>query len=155
MSSTRQRCFPVYIKSATSARLESRRLLWISGIIILLESKIYIYVYTYSIYMDTYIHIHIYFTYIHKYIHTHAHVYNFSPTPEETLIKTLAFNAGAALPKRRRWNLSPEWWPPVVCTAGPAHPSVRMLLTAQTNHNTCLGEITAGSTRVLKGPMLC
>ncbi|KAK5598703.1 hypothetical protein CRENBAI_006017 [Crenichthys baileyi] len=29
--------------------------------------------------------------------------------------------------------------------------SVRMLLTAEANHNTCLGEITAGSARVLKG----
>lgn len=34
---------------------------------------------------------------------------------------------------------------------GPAYPSVRMLLTAEANHNTCLEEITAGSTRVLKG----
>lgn len=32
----------------------------------------------------------------------------------------------------------------------PAYPSVRMLLTAEANHNTCLGEITAGSARVLK-----
>lgn len=39
----------------------------------------------------------------------------------------------------------------VVCMVGPAYPSVRMLLTAEANHNTCLGEITAGSARVLKG----
>lgn len=38
-----------------------------------------------------------------------------------------------------------------MCMVGPAYPSVRILLTAQANHNTCLGEITAGSTRVLKG----
>lgn len=38
-----------------------------------------------------------------------------------------------------------------MCMVGPAYPSVRMLLTAQANQNTCLGEITAGSTRVLKG----
>lgn len=36
-------------------------------------------------------------------------------------------------------------------TVPPAYPSVRMLLTAPANHNTCLGEITEGSARVLKG----
>lgn len=39
----------------------------------------------------------------------------------------------------------------VVCVVGPAYPSVRILLTAEVNHNTCLGEITAGSARVFKG----
>lgn len=34
---------------------------------------------------------------------------------------------------------------------GPAYPSVRMLLTTEANHSTCLEEITTGSARVLKG----
>lgn len=58
---------------------------------------------------------------------------------------------GRALAKHRWLNLSPEWQLMVVCMVGPAYPSVRMLLTAEANHNTCLGEITAGSARVFKG----
>lgn len=38
-----------------------------------------------------------------------------------------------------------------MCMVGPAYPSVRMLLTAEANHNTCLGEITAETARELKG----
>lgn len=48
-------------------------------------------------------------------------------------------------------NLSPKWQPLVLCMVGSAYPSVGMLLTAEANHNTCLGEITAGSARVLRG----
>lgn len=58
-------------------------------------------------------------------------------------MKLAVLDATSALSKQHRFNLSPRWWRWAVRMAASAYQSVRMLLAAEANHNTCLGEIRA------------
>lgn len=60
-----------------------------------------------------------------------------------SLMKHAVLDATSALAKQHRFSLSPRCSPWLVHMAGFAGRGVRMLLTAEANHNTCLGEIRA------------